>query len=114
MPGRCSRQRPRASPRTRTSAPRSKSSPELLTSRDGLTHTPDDAICAVGHLSGMKILYVGLKYDYADPTRGSSFEHNNFYDTLSRMPEHEVVYFPFDEVMLEQGRDERRAPPGGS
>ncbi len=53
----------------------------------------------------MKILYVGLKYDYADPTRGSSFEHNNFYDTLSRMPEHEVVYFPFDEVMLEQGRD---------
>ncbi len=53
----------------------------------------------------MKILYVGMKYDYAEPTRGSSFEHNNFYGTLSQMAEHEVVYFPFDEVMREQGRD---------
>ncbi len=53
----------------------------------------------------MKILYVGMKYDYGDPTRGSSFEHNNFYGTLSQMTEHEVVYFPFDEVMREQGRD---------
>ncbi len=53
----------------------------------------------------MKILYVGMKYDYGDPTRGGSFEHHNFYDTLSQMAEHEVAYFPFDEVMREQGRD---------
>ncbi len=55
--------------------------------------------------ANMKILYVGMKYDYGDPARGNSFEHANFYDTLSRMSEHEVVYFPFDEVMQAQGRD---------
>ncbi len=53
----------------------------------------------------MKILYVAMKYDYGDPTRGSSFEHYNFYDTLAHISDHEVVYFPFDEVMREQGRD---------
>ncbi len=53
----------------------------------------------------MKIVYVALKYDYGDPARGSSFEHNNFYETLSRMAEHRVVYFPFDEVMRAHGRD---------
>ncbi len=64
-----------------------------------------------GPFAEMEILYVGLKYDHGDPTRGSSFEHNNFYDTLSWMSEHEVVYFPFDEVMLEQGRDGMNAAP---
>jgi len=53
----------------------------------------------------MKILYVGMKYDYGDPKRGSSFEHNNFYGTLIRMPEHQVVYFPFDEEIISKGRD---------
>jgi len=53
----------------------------------------------------MKILYVAMKHDYGDPTRGTSFEHNNFYDTLSRMPEHEVVYFPFDELLHARGRE---------
>ncbi|MFN7088433.1 MAG: glycosyltransferase [Candidatus Paceibacteria bacterium] len=53
----------------------------------------------------MKILYVAMKYDYGDPKRGTSFEHNNFYDSLSRMPEHKVIYFPFDEIMLEKGQD---------
>lgn len=56
----------------------------------------------------MKILYIALKYDYGVPTRGFSYEHNNFYDSLVKMDggKHEVVYFPFDEVMREVGRDE--------
>jgi len=53
----------------------------------------------------MQILYVAMKYDYGDPRRGTSFEHNNFYETLVRMPEHRVVYFPFDEVAARAGRD---------
>lgn len=53
----------------------------------------------------MKVLFVAMKYDYGDPARGTSFEHHNFYDTLVRMPEHQVVYFPFDEHIRMLGRD---------
>ncbi len=53
----------------------------------------------------MKILYIALKFDYGDPLRGFSFEHYNFYDTLVHMnnKEHDVIYFPFDEIMLKKG-----------
>ncbi len=54
----------------------------------------------------MNILYVALKYDYGKKERGFSFEHNNFYDALSRMDGHQLSYFAFDEVMQEVGRDE--------
>ncbi len=53
----------------------------------------------------MKILYCALKYDYGKPDRGFSFEHYNFYDSLTHMSGIEVVYFPFDEVILEHSRD---------
>jgi len=55
----------------------------------------------------MKILYVGLKFDYGKPERGFSFEHYNFYESLVAMNggEHEIVYFAFDEVMQAEGRD---------
>lgn len=54
----------------------------------------------------MRILYCALKYDYGIPGRGFSYEHENFYPTLSCMPNIEVVYFPFDEVLREVGRRE--------
>ncbi len=56
----------------------------------------------------MKILYVGMKYDYMNPARGYSFEHYNFYDALVHMDGgiHEVAYFPFDEIMQRHGREE--------
>jgi len=56
----------------------------------------------------MKILYIGTKYDYGDPRRGFSFEHYNFYESLVAMDggKHDIVYFPFDEVMREMGREE--------
>ncbi len=55
----------------------------------------------------MKILYIAFKYDYGDPKRGFGFEHYNFYDSLARMNggENQIIYFPFDEIMLKFGRD---------
>ena len=56
----------------------------------------------------MKILYAALKQNYGNPQLGFSYEHYNFYDTLIKMNGgiNEVVYFPFDEIMLKIGRDE--------
>ena len=55
----------------------------------------------------MRILYIAQKYDYGKPEKGFSFEHHNFYETLVKMngSGHEVIYFPFDEVMRDVGRD---------
>ncbi len=55
----------------------------------------------------MKIFYVALKYDYGDAKRGYGFEHYNFYDSLVKMDSgrHKILYFPFDEVISEAGRD---------
>ena len=49
-----------------------------------------------------------MKYDYGDSRRGHSFEHNNFYDSLLKMDKgrHEIIYFPFDEIMNTIGREE--------
>ncbi len=52
----------------------------------------------------LKILYIGLKYDYGIPSRGYSFEYLNIYDTMVHMNGVEVSLFPFDEVMREVGR----------
>ena len=43
------------------------------------------------------------KYDYGIPEQGFSLEHYNFYDTLIK--KHEVIYFPFDEIMMNVGED---------
>jgi spore maturation protein CgeB len=52
----------------------------------------------------MKILYAAFKYDYADEKRGYSYEHLNFWGTLSRMPDNIVIYFPVDENIMKYGR----------
>lgn len=56
----------------------------------------------------MKILYVASKYDYGNPKRGIGPEHYNFYDTLVKMDEgkNTVIYFPLDEIMINEGREE--------
>ncbi len=55
----------------------------------------------------MKILYVGMRHDYGKPNKGFSFEHYNLYDPLTKMEggRHEVIYFPFDEILWARGRD---------
>jgi len=52
----------------------------------------------------MRILYCALKHDYGIPSQGFSYEHENFYSTLLRMPGTELEYFPFDEVLQAVGR----------
>jgi len=56
----------------------------------------------------MKIVYIGMKYEYGKKELGYSFEHYNFYDSLVKMEQgrHQIIYFPFDEIILEKGRDE--------
>lgn len=53
----------------------------------------------------MRILFVGPWFDYGDPRRGLSFENVNFFDTLSRMEDIQVEFFPFDVELRKLGRD---------
>ncbi|MDZ4711876.1 MAG: glycosyltransferase [bacterium] len=50
----------------------------------------------------MKILFAAMKYDYGIPERGFSFEHYNFYDTLSKMG-YEIDYFDFMSLYQQFG-----------
>ncbi len=53
----------------------------------------------------MKILFCGLKYEYAKPHLGlSAIEYSTFYETLKRMPGVECEFFGMDEKILEVGR----------
>jgi spore maturation protein CgeB len=52
----------------------------------------------------MRILYVGMKYDYGKPEQGYSFEHYNFFDSLVNMG-NDVIYFDFMTLMQQHGRD---------
>ena len=51
----------------------------------------------------MLILFAAMKYDYGDPSRGLSFEHLSFYESLRRMG-HELIYFDFMSLVSEIGR----------
>ena len=50
----------------------------------------------------LRLLYCALRHDYGDPSRGPSFEHANFFDTLGRMPL-ELVHFAIDCEILAHG-----------
>ncbi len=54
----------------------------------------------------LRILYIGMRYDYGDSRRGDCYEYVNFLDTLQRMQHLEVTHFPFDVVLREAGRAE--------
>lgn len=51
----------------------------------------------------IKILYIAVKYDYGDPSRGTSYEHENFYKTLIHMFK-DVIYFNFGELFRKFGK----------
>ena len=53
----------------------------------------------------LRVLYIGLKYDYGQPERGFSYEHVNFLGTLGRMQGVDVRFFPLDEEMRRDGRE---------
>src|ERR1700722_12639541 len=52
----------------------------------------------------MRILYVGHKFDYGDPTRGFSFEHFNLFDSLFSLG-HEILYFDLGPLRKPELRD---------
>jgi len=54
----------------------------------------------------IKVIFVGLKFDYGNPSSGYSYEYINFFDTLARMDGVKATLFPFDEIMRQHGRDE--------
>src|ERR1041385_7789778 len=53
----------------------------------------------------MKVLFAGLKYEYGKPELGLSFEYENLYDSLARMPGVEASFFATDEGLNLQKRD---------
>lgn len=52
----------------------------------------------------MRILFVGPRWDYKDPARGSSFEFTNLWDSLHRMEGITAELFAFDEIERAVGR----------
>jgi spore maturation protein CgeB len=58
---------------------------------------------ASDHTPSLRILYVALAYDYGDRSRGRSFEHWNFYDSL-RMMGHDITYFDYPSIMAKIGK----------
>lgn len=52
----------------------------------------------------IRVLFIGMRYDYGDPRRGDCYEYVNFFDTLQQMPGVEVTHFPFDLFLRENGR----------
>lgn len=53
----------------------------------------------------MKILYVGLHYDYGNSERGLCLEYKNMYQALESMEGVEVLFFGTDDHIKEFGRD---------
>ena len=51
----------------------------------------------------IRVLYIGMKYDYGDPKRGLCHEYINFLGTLQRMENIDVDFFFYDEVLVQQG-----------
>ena len=74
---------------------------------ENLIFIPEEKIKLYDYLFKMKILYIGMKYEYGKKELGHSFEHYNFYDSLVKMGEgkHRIIYFPFDKIMREVGKD---------
>ncbi len=52
----------------------------------------------------MRVLYVGMKYDYGKPEHGCSYEHYNFCNSLLNMG-NDILYFDFMALMQNRGKD---------
>lgn len=50
-----------------------------------------------------RVLYLALKYDYGNPWRGISYEEYNFYHTLARMEDVELVRLDLYELVARHG-----------
>lgn len=50
-------------------------------------------------------MYLALKYDYGDKTRGLAYEEYNFYYTLKNMPDIEIIRFDFYTIYSKYGKE---------
>jgi spore maturation protein CgeB len=57
----------------------------------------------------VRVLFASYRYDYGDPARGTSFEHENLWDALRRMPGVEGRFFGTDEESTARGPAEMNA-----
>ncbi len=55
-------------------------------------------------MENLKVLYVAMKYDYGDKTRGFSFEHENFYKSIVHIFK-DVIYFDFMDLYKRFGKE---------
>jgi len=56
-------------------------------------------MCSQTRKTGLRILYLGMKWDYGHKEGGTSFEHDNFYPSLRAWDgASEVVHFDFVEM----------------
>lgn len=53
----------------------------------------------------IKVLYLALKYDYGDKSRGLAYEEYNFYYTLKNMPDIEIIRFDFYTIYSKYGKE---------
>lgn len=54
----------------------------------------------------IRVLFCALKNEYGNPQKGSSFEYQNFFNTLKNMPGVEVEFFQTDDALLVANREE--------
>lgn len=52
----------------------------------------------------LTVLYVGMRFDYGDPTRGDCYEYVNLVDSMRHMQDVRLVEFYFDVRLRELGR----------
>lgn len=52
----------------------------------------------------LRVLFVGMRWDYKDPTRGSSFEYMNLFQSMQQMDGVDAELFAFDELEQSLGR----------
>lgn len=53
----------------------------------------------------IRVLYVGMLWDYGNPSRGTSFEENSFHAGLRAHPRVEVTHFDQMETARSQGKE---------
>jgi spore maturation protein CgeB len=51
----------------------------------------------------VRILYAATRFDFGQPAEGLSFEHYNFFESLTQAG-HEILYFDFLSLLHERGR----------
>jgi spore maturation protein CgeB len=69
----------------------------------GLAMSPPSTLEAT--VTPIRVLYLGMYWDYGDPARGTSFEENSFHAGLRAHPSVDVTHFDYVALNAEIGRE---------